>query len=166
MRTLTYLRVFWIVIKSASWTSLGFGTSLVPVQGDGRQPAFFPPFRGDRASVSSWPKKRPSILAMHYVRRRGHNYRSLLIVGTGRRATEFIRGSRRHPEWGFHILGAIDDEPGRGIKRVDGVEIIGTLDDIPKILHNEAVDEIVFVVPRSRLSLVEGRSMTVRPKVS
>jgi exopolysaccharide biosynthesis polyprenyl glycosylphosphotransferase len=39
---------------------------------------------------------------------------------------------------------------------VDGVDIIGTLEDIPKILHNEAVDEIVFVVPRSRLSHVEG----------
>jgi exopolysaccharide biosynthesis polyprenyl glycosylphosphotransferase len=95
-------------------------------------------------------------LTAHYIRRRGRNYRRLLIVGTGRRAADFVRKIKGHPEWGFHILGAIDDEPGRGVKKVDGVDIIGTLADIPRILHNDAVDEIVFVVPRSRLSHVEG----------
>ena len=45
--------------------------------------------------------------------------------------------------------------PGRGVKTVDGVDVIGTMQDIPRILHSEAVDEIIFVVPRSRLSYVE-----------
>ena len=35
------------------------------------------------------------------------------------------------------------------------MDIIGTLDDIPRILHKDAVDEVFFVVPRSRLSHVE-----------
>ena len=155
IRTLTYLRVFWIVCKAALMTTLGFGAFLFLVKGTAVSRLFFSLFTGI-SFVLMLTEKTVLYLGAHYVRRRGGNYRRLLIVGTGRRAAEFIRRIKGHPEWGFHILGAIDDEPGRGIDKVDGVKIIGTLEDIPRILHSEAVDEIVFVVPRSRLSHVEG----------
>jgi FlaA1/EpsC-like NDP-sugar epimerase len=155
MRTLTYAKVFWIACKAAFMTSLGFGTFLFLIRTTAVSRLFFSLFAGT-SLVLILAEKTVAFLAAHYIRRRGRNYRRLLIVGTGRRAADFVRKIKGHPEWGFQILGAIDDEPGRGIKKVDGVDIIGTLDDIPRILHNEAVDEIVFVVPRSRLSHVEG----------
>lgn len=154
IRTLTYPRVFWIIIKAALWTSLAMGALLFLAKATAVSRFFFLLFLGISFCLIL-AEKTALYTGVHYVRRRGHNYRNLLIVGTGRRATEFIRRIKAHPEWGFHILGAIDDEPGRGVERVDGVKIIGALDDIPKILHNDAVDEIVFVVPRSRLSSVE-----------
>ena len=92
---------------------------------------------------------------MHKMRKKGYNYRLLLMVGTGRRAAEFIKRIKVHPEWGLKILGAIDDEPGRGVESVDGVKIMGGLKDIPGILHNFGVDEVVFVVPRQRLNHLE-----------
>ena len=155
LRTLTYARVFWIVSKAALMTSLGFGAFLFLTKATAVSRLFFFLFTG-LSLILILAEKTIAFLAVHYIRKRGHNYRRLLIVGTGRRAADFIHKIKGHPEWGFHILGAIDDEPGRGIKKVDGVDIIGTLDDIPRILHNDAVDEIVFVVPRSRLSHVEG----------
>jgi exopolysaccharide biosynthesis polyprenyl glycosylphosphotransferase len=155
LRTRTYFGVFGIVFKAAFMTSLGFGAFLFLVKATVVSRAFFFLFAGTSFALIL-AEKTFLFLAVHYVRRRGRNYRRLLIVGTGRRAAEFVRRIKIHPEWGFQILGAIDDEPGRGIRKVDGIDIIGTLDDIPKILHNDAVDEIVFVVPRSRLSHVEG----------
>jgi len=155
MRTITYLRIFWVVCKAAFMTSLGFGAFLFLVKATAVSRLFFFLFAGI-SFILILAEKTALYLAAHHIRRRGRNYRRLLIVGTGRRAAEFVRKIKSHPEWGFQILGAIDDEPGRGVKKVDGVDIIGTLDDIPKILHNDAVDEIVFVVPRSRLSHVEG----------
>lgn len=92
---------------------------------------------------------------MHFLRRRGHGLRSLLIVGTGNRTLNVIEKLKSHPEWGFQIIGAIDDEPGRGVERVGDVDIIGSLSDLPDILHQQAVDEVIFVVPRSRLSHIE-----------
>jgi exopolysaccharide biosynthesis polyprenyl glycosylphosphotransferase len=154
MRTLTYFRIFWIVCKAAFMTSLGFGAFLFLVKATVVSRLFFFLFAGI-SFILIIAEKTALYLTVHYVRRKGRNFRRLLIVGTGRRAADFVRKIKFHPEWGFQILGAIDDEPGRGIKKVDGVDIIGTLDDIPKILHNDAVDEIVFVVPRSRLSHVE-----------
>ena len=155
LRTLSFFRIFWIVCKAAIMTSLGFGAFLFLIKAAAVSRFFFLLF-AVISLVLILVEKAMAYLAMHYLRRRGRNFRRLLIVGTGRRAAEFIRRIKSHPEWGFHILGAIDDEPGRGIKRVDGVDIIGALDDIPKILHSDAVDEIVFIVPRSRLSHVEG----------
>jgi exopolysaccharide biosynthesis polyprenyl glycosylphosphotransferase len=53
------------------------------------------------------------------------------------------------------VLGVLDDEPGRDIKKVGGIDIVGNIDDISKILHKRAVDEVVFLVPRSRLNHIE-----------
>ena len=35
------------------------------------------------------------------------------------------------------------------------MDIVGSLDDIPRIFHKDAVDEVVFVVPRSRLNSLQ-----------
>lgn len=155
IRTLPYLKVVSIVFNSALMTSVSFGAFLFLIKTTFVSRFFFVLFAGT-SLVLILAEKTAVYLAIHYIRRRGRSFRRLLIVGTGRRAAEFIRRIKGHPEWGFQILGAIDDEPGRGIKKVDGVDIIGALEDIPKILHNDAVDEIVFVVPRSRLSHLEG----------
>ncbi len=91
------------------------------------------------------------MFVMHEIRIRGYNTRQILIIGTGRRAENFIRRIQSHPEWGLRIVGAIEDEAGRGVERVDGVEVIGDLAAIPDILHRVAIDEVVIVVPRLRL---------------
>ena len=88
---------------------------------------------------------------MHAIRKRGYNFREILIIGTGRRAENFIRKIQSHPEWGLRIFGAIEDEAGRGVESVDGVPVIGDLAAIPDILQRAAVDEVVIVVPRLRL---------------
>ncbi len=89
-------------------------------------------------------------------RRRGYNYRNLLIAGTGKRAEEFIRLVQQHKEWGLRIIGLIDDEPERLNKELLGIKVIGLLDDIPHILHTNVIDEVVFVVPRSWLNRIEA----------
>ncbi len=155
IRIYSYRRIFWIICKAAFMTALGFGAFLFLLKTTIVSRLFFALFI-ITSFILILAEKTALYWELHYLRRRGHNFRRLLIVGTGRRAADFIRRIKNHPEWGFQILGAIDDEPGRGVKRVDGIPIVGTLEDIPKILHNDAVDEIVFVVPRSRLSHVEG----------
>jgi exopolysaccharide biosynthesis polyprenyl glycosylphosphotransferase len=95
------------------------------------------------------------ISALKYFRKRGFVQRRIVVVGTGKRAVGVIQRIKSHPEWGLRILGVIDDEPGRGVSSVAGVEMIGTLDVIGDILKKNAVDEVIVVVPRSRLSSIE-----------
>jgi exopolysaccharide biosynthesis polyprenyl glycosylphosphotransferase len=96
------------------------------------------------------------LVVMHEARRRGYNYRQLLMVGTGRRAELFLGKIHNHPEWGLRVIGAVEDELGRGIERVNGVNVIGDLKDLVAILHRETVDEVVFIVPRLRLHHIEN----------
>lgn len=96
------------------------------------------------------------LLIARYIRKKGYNYRRLLIVGTGSRAQNFINIIEKHPEWGFRISGIVDKESSKIGGRLMDYEIIGTLEDIPHILHKRAIDEVVFVVPRSWLNNIQG----------
>ena len=90
-----------------------------------------------------------------YLRKKGYNYRNILIVGTGQRSRNFIKLIHKHSEWGFHIIGLIDADKAMLDKVVSGEKVIGDLEDIPLILHKKAVDEVVFIVPRTWLSIIE-----------
>jgi exopolysaccharide biosynthesis polyprenyl glycosylphosphotransferase len=155
MRTRSYLEILWAVVKAGIVTFLLLGTVLFLFKLQFMSRLFFMLLMGF-SFVFIWLEKTAIFMSSHYVRRQGLNTRRLLIVGTGKRADEFVKRVDKHPEWGFEILGAIDDEPGRGITRVGRLEVLGNLEDIPKIFHRDAVDEVVFVVPRSRLNSLQG----------
>ncbi|MFA5100092.1 MAG: sugar transferase [Candidatus Omnitrophota bacterium] len=95
------------------------------------------------------------ILFFRLVRSRGFNYKHLLIVGTGRRAQQFVDLISEHASWGFKIVGLIDDDASLKGKSVYGQKVLGTLKDITDIIHNRVIDEVVFVVPRSWLNKIE-----------
>ncbi|MEA3305942.1 MAG: sugar transferase, partial [Candidatus Omnitrophota bacterium] len=93
---------------------------------------------------------------VRHIRKKGYNYKCLLIVGSGKRAQNFIKVIDKHPEWGFKITGIVDNEKGKVKQKIMGYEIIGALEDIQGILHKRAIDEVVFVVPRSWLDKVQN----------
>jgi len=155
MRTRSYLEILWALVKSAALTFLAMGTAIYFLKHSQTSRLFIILFAG-LSFTFILLEKTALFMSSHYVRRQGLNTRRLLIVGTGKRAQEFVKKVDGHPEWGFEILGAIDDEPGRGVHQVDRLEVLGCLDDIPRIFHKEAIDEVVFVVPRSRLNSLQG----------
>jgi exopolysaccharide biosynthesis polyprenyl glycosylphosphotransferase len=154
LRTRAFWMTLWIIIKSAFFADLAFGLFVFMFKLSFMSRLFFALF-AVLSFVFIVAEKTMIYSVLHYVRKRGHNQRRLLIVGTGRRAAGFIHKINGHPEWGLKILGAIDDEPGRGIESVDGVKIIGDLKGISETLHNYATDEVVFIVPRLRLHYIE-----------
>jgi exopolysaccharide biosynthesis polyprenyl glycosylphosphotransferase len=92
-------------------------------------------------------------LVARYVRSSGLNYRTVLIVGTGRRATEIARMILDHKYWGYKILGFVSD----GHRLSNGWashRILGTVAELRNVLESgdhEAIDEIVFAVTRKKL---------------
>src|SRR6266849_1651982 len=89
-----------------------------------------------------------------YVRAKGLNYRTVLIVGTGRRAIDVARVIENHNYWGYKILGFVSD----GHRLSNGwarFRVYGTVPDLRTLLESgefpEIVDEIVFAVTRKKL---------------
>ncbi|HYS56067.1 MAG TPA: sugar transferase [Thermoanaerobaculia bacterium] len=89
-----------------------------------------------------------------YVRAKGLNYRTVLIVGTGRRAIDVARLVEEHKYWGYKILGFVSD--GHRLPNGWGrYRVCGTVPEIRTLLEKgefpEVVDEIVFAVTRKKL---------------
>jgi len=155
LRTRTLLEIVWSVTKSSFFVTLAFGTIVFLFKLEFISRIFFAIFLVTSLTFIIL-EKIALFSIMHYVRGHGFNYRTLLVVGTGKRAASFIKRIQDHPEWGFQILGLVEDEPGRGIERVNGIKVIGNINDIQEILHRHAIDEVIFVVPRSRLNHMES----------
>ncbi len=92
---------------------------------------------------------------LDYMHRLGYNQVNLLIVGTGKRARQFIRTVKRHANWGLNIVGLIDDDHGMFGKEIEGYRVLGRIQDIPFIIHRKVIDRVIFVVPRLWLNRID-----------
>lgn len=95
------------------------------------------------------------LLALRLLRNVGYDYKMILVVGTGRRAQHFIDLAARHREWGFRVVGLVDKDPARTGQVIRGHRVIGSFADIPAIIADNVIDEVVFVIPRSWLDKIE-----------
>ena len=93
-------------------------------------------------------------LAARRVRRRGFNYRTFLIVGINPRAEEVAQIIAEHPHWGLKLVGFVAPN-GEHTEEVAGAPVLGSADDLPKILQDEVVDEVIFVLSRRQLEEFE-----------
>ena len=100
-------------------------------------------------------EKAALIVFFRYIRKKGLNTRSILIIGTGKRAQHFIGLVRKHDEWGLKIIGLVDKDIAKVGSEISGYKVLGSFKDVPDIIHNNVVDEVVFVVPRSWLHKIE-----------
>ena len=92
---------------------------------------------------------------MKSVRMRGNYTRNVLIVGSGPRAREFARLILGHAEWGLRIIGYVDDDPREEDVRVLSGQIIGTIGDIPALIRENVIDEVIIAIPRRFLNRME-----------
>jgi len=81
------------------------------------------------------------------IRRRGFNYRQVLIVGTGGNATRMIASLRRNSHWGYVPFGVLTPESD-SIPELEGVPVLGALPDLERIVREKTVDEVVFALDR------------------
>ena len=90
---------------------------------------------------------------LHALRDRGHNLRYMLVVGTGRDARRFADRVERHRELGIRVIGhlAVHGTPLVAGKR----PVLGSMDDIERVLHDRIVDEVAVCLPAEDLQWVE-----------
>lgn len=93
-------------------------------------------------------------LILRWLRRRrdGGWSHVALVVGTDERAARLIAALRRYPEAGWLVRGCLGVDPTGAARSVEGVPVIGTLQDLPGLLQgDDVVDEVFFAVPADHL---------------
>ncbi|MEZ4600783.1 MAG: sugar transferase [Syntrophotaleaceae bacterium] len=85
------------------------------------------------------------------LRRRGYNYRNLLIVGTREKAIRFHELVEDHSEYGLKILGFIQVFDGSFPEEISGHRVLGHVRDLTEICKQHPVDEVIFCLPKDHL---------------
>lgn len=86
-------------------------------------------------------------LNLRRLRRRGHNVKTLLIVGGGARGRQFAERVNLRQDLGYRVLGYVDSDPAFAKRELEGAPWMGTVEDLPRILANEVIDEVAIALP-------------------
>jgi FlaA1/EpsC-like NDP-sugar epimerase len=73
--------------------------------------------------------------------------RRILIVGAGDGGRLVLREIVRNPGLALNPVGFVDDDVRLRGQRVDGIRVLGTTDDLPRILDEAEPDEVTIAIP-------------------
>ncbi len=86
------------------------------------------------------------VLVRNWLRRRGLWSDRLLIVGTGDVGRMILQKVRQMPRLGYEVVGFIDGEDPP-VEEIMGVPVLGGIDDIPELIKEHEVEEVIIGRP-------------------
>ena len=91
---------------------------------------------------------------LRHFRAKGYNQKHILLVGYSSAAESYIDRINANPEWGYRIMGILDDmkEPGY---RYHHVSVIGGLDMLDEILEMNMLDELAITLSLDQYEWLE-----------
>ncbi|HTR81289.1 MAG TPA: glycosyltransferase, partial [Bacteroidota bacterium] len=87
--------------------------------------------------------------------------RRTLIVGIGQAGQEVLRKLRSRPGEGYTVVGFIDVNRQRLGEKINGMEILGSVDTIGKVINDYRISEVIFstdAIPYSTILSVISKS--------
>lgn len=86
-------------------------------------------------------------VALARVRRSGGNLQHVLIVGAGELGREVAERLAAHREYGFRVVGLLDDDPGKQGRSLGELPVLGTTHDLERVVLEHAVDQVILALP-------------------
>ena len=93
-------------------------------------------------------------ITLRQLRKKGFNQKHMILVGYSRAAEEYIDRIKANPEWGYEIMGILDDNVEQGMK-YRGVRVFGRTEEIEEVLERAKPDEIAITLGLSEYSKLE-----------
>jgi len=91
--------------------------------------------------------------------RQGIGVENVLVIGGGEVGRHVIKTIVARPNWGYNLVGFVDDNPEIGNKDIGRVPALGSTDHIESIVREQHVDLVIVTLPwtaqRKIFSLVE-----------
>ncbi len=153
-RTKPLIKIFFTILKVSIAGFLVFGSVVYIFKFEGISRAFVILIFLIAAIIIGL-EKIGLILFFRNIRKRGFNYRHILVIGSGKRAQKLIHSVLEHKDMGFVLVGLVDEDAAKVGQLVNGCKVIGTFNDLPDIIKNNVIDDVMFVVPRSWLVKIE-----------
>lgn len=93
--------------------------------------------------ISRWFK----VAMLRHMRRQGIGVRRVLIVGAGEVARTVMRVAVANPEYGFNIVGFLDDNPTKGETDIGRFKALGNTLNLADVIEHRQVDEVIITLP-------------------
>ncbi|MFH1008586.1 MAG: glycosyltransferase [Candidatus Latescibacterota bacterium] len=89
-----------------------------------------------------------------------------LIVGTQHEGLSFLRTVRDHPALGYDVVGFVDNDGQMRGRSLEGTGVVGLVEDLPDLVREYQVDEIIITTSTVPYSQILGISSKLnRPNV-
>jgi len=70
----------------------------------------------------------------------------VLLIGAGTAARTVVR-ELKQPDSEYTPVGYVDDDPSKLGLKIEGIPVIGTVDQLPELTNSYAIDEVLIAVP-------------------
>ena len=67
-----------------------------------------------------------------------------LVIGSGETARAMLGRMQQTPKLGYHVVGLVDDDPRLWGRTLDGVAVLGAVEDLERLLMRHRVDEVLI----------------------
>ncbi|WP_342039447.1 hypothetical protein, partial [Desulfatibacillum alkenivorans] len=91
-----------------------------------------------------------------YLKLTGRIEKVAMVIGVGDIAKAFLKSNVMHNDWGFKIVGLISPEPDNNEVDALGYKIIGNVQDLRQLLHDNPIDELIIAVSSQYFHLIEN----------
>ncbi|HVR72724.1 MAG TPA: undecaprenyl-phosphate glucose phosphotransferase [Planctomycetota bacterium] len=91
-----------------------------------------------------------------FFRSRGHNLRTILIVGTGRPAQALLHRLRKNTWTGIRVTGFVSLSPERVGKHIHGVPVLGAVEEIGAVYERHPVHQVFIALPLHERQAIES----------
>jgi FlaA1/EpsC-like NDP-sugar epimerase len=103
---------------------------------------------GGMAAVRYSPRLAGIYLSDFRRQQRGGGTRNTLIVGAGAAGDMLLRDLQRSQEHDYHVVGFVDDNPGKRGIVLAGRSVLGSIDDLPRVAREHEVEQVLIAIPR------------------
>jgi FlaA1/EpsC-like NDP-sugar epimerase len=73
--------------------------------------------------------------------------KEVIVVGAGDAAQLIVKEMLKSPALGYTPIGLVDDDPRKKNLRLHNVRVLGTTDELPRILGENRPDEVLIAIP-------------------
>ncbi len=71
----------------------------------------------------------------------------VLIAGAGRAGVMMLREVQSNPGLGLQVVGFVDDNPYKKGTNIQGIPVLGNIEDIPALVKRLGIDEVIIAIP-------------------
>ena len=88
----------------------------------------------------------------------------VLVAGAGDAGALVVREMQRNPQANLKPVGFVDDDPAKQKQEIHGTPVIGKIDQLPDLIDQKKVDEVIIAIPSAPGSVVRKVADICREK--